>query len=131
MHRDKILPQLITAYEYGDAGSAILPPMFKVTTVCWSLFFIRLILIFAAQLGNLLDEAEYQKRIVPCVVKLFASTDRVTRARLLTTLVHFIGHLQPQVVNEQIFPNVAMGFLDTNPYIRDQTIEVGICFVFL
>lgn len=58
------------------------------------------------------------------MVKLFASTDRVTRARLLTTLVHFIGHLQPQVVNDQIFPNVAMGFLDTNPYIRDQTIEV-------
>lgn len=28
--REKILPQLITAYEYGDAGSAILPPMFKV-----------------------------------------------------------------------------------------------------
>lgn len=101
--KEKILPQLITAYEYGDAGSAILPPMFK--------------------LGNLLDESEYQKRIVPCVVKLFASTDRVTRARLLTTLVHFIGHLQPQVVNEQIFPNVALGFLDTNPYIRDQTIE--------
>lgn len=70
-----------------------------------------------------MDEAEYQKRIVPCVVKLFASTDRVTRARLLTTLVHFVGHLQPQVVNDQIFPNVALGFLDTNPYIRDQTIE--------
>ncbi|KAG4078021.1 hypothetical protein HA402_002072 [Bradysia odoriphaga] len=101
--KHKILPQLITAYEYGDAGSAILPPMFK--------------------LGNLLDEAEYQKRIVPCVVKLFTSTDRVTRARLLNTLVHFVGHLQPQVVNEQIFPNVAHGFLDTNPYIRDQTIE--------
>lgn len=60
---------------------------------------------------------------MPCVVKLFASTDRVTRARLLTTLVHFVGHLQPQVVNDQIFPNVALGFLDTNPYIRDQTIE--------
>lgn len=76
------------------------------------------------QLGNLLDESEYQKRIVPCVVKLFTSTDRITRARLLNTLVHFVGHLQPQVVNEQIFPNVAHGFLDTNPYIRDQTIEV-------
>lgn len=28
--RHKILPQLITAYEYGDAGSAVLAPMFKV-----------------------------------------------------------------------------------------------------
>lgn len=28
--KHKILPQLITAYEYGDAGSAVLAPMFKV-----------------------------------------------------------------------------------------------------
>ncbi|XP_004523319.1 N-terminal kinase-like protein isoform X1 [Ceratitis capitata] len=101
--KHKILPQLITAYEYGDAGSAVLAPMFK--------------------LGKLLDEAEYQKRIVPCVVKLFASTDRVTRSRLLQQLDLFIAHLQPQVVNEQIFPQVAHGFLDTNATIREQTVK--------
>lgn len=28
--KHKILPQLITAFEYGDAGSAVLPPLFKV-----------------------------------------------------------------------------------------------------
>lgn len=28
--KHKILPQLITAFEYGDAGSAVLAPMFKV-----------------------------------------------------------------------------------------------------
>uniref|UniRef100_A0A182MPZ9 N-terminal kinase-like protein n=1 Tax=Anopheles culicifacies TaxID=139723 RepID=A0A182MPZ9_9DIPT len=102
--RHKILPQLITAYEYGDAGSAVLAPMFK--------------------LGRLLDEAEYQKRIVPCVVKLFASTDRVTRSRLLQQLDLFISHLQPNVVNDQIFPQIAHGFLDTNPTIREQTVKV-------
>ncbi|CAD6994443.1 unnamed protein product [Ceratitis capitata] len=101
--KHKILPQLINAYEYGDAGSAVLAPMFK--------------------LGKLLDEAEYQKRIVPCVVKLFASTDRVTRSRLLQQLDLFIAHLQPQVVNEQIFPQVAHGFLDTNATIREQTVK--------
>ncbi|XP_069962249.1 N-terminal kinase-like protein isoform X1 [Bactrocera oleae] len=101
--KHKILPQLITAYEYGDAGSAVLAPMFK--------------------LGKLLDEAEYQKRIVPCVVKLFASTDRVTRSRLLQQLELFIAHLQPQVVNDQIFPQVAHGFLDTNATIREQTVK--------
>lgn len=106
--RQKILPQLITAFEYGDAGSAVLAPMFK--------------------LGRLLDEAEYQKRIVPCVVKLFASTDRVTRSRLLQQLDLFINHLQPQVVNDQIFPQVAHGFLDTNPTIREQTVKVNIKF---
>lgn len=28
--RHRILPQLITAFEYGEAGSAVLAPMFKV-----------------------------------------------------------------------------------------------------
>uniref|UniRef100_A0A182W601 N-terminal kinase-like protein n=1 Tax=Anopheles minimus TaxID=112268 RepID=A0A182W601_9DIPT len=74
-------------------------------------------------LGRLLDEAEYQKRIVPCVVKLFASTDRVTRSRLLQQLDLFISHLQPNVVNDQIFPQIAHGFLDTNPTIREQTVK--------
>lgn len=31
--RQKILPQLITAFEYGDAGSAVLAPMFKVKQI--------------------------------------------------------------------------------------------------
>lgn len=101
--RHKILPQLITAYEYGDAGSVVLAPMFK--------------------LGRLLDEADYQKRIVPCVVKLFASTDRVTRSRLLQQLDIFVNHLTPNVVNDQIFPQIAHGFLDTNPTIREQTVK--------
>lgn len=70
--RLKILPQLVTAFEYGDAGAAVLAPMFK--------------------LGRLLDESEYQKIIVPCVVRLFASTDRATRIRLLQQLEQFIGN---------------------------------------
>lgn len=101
--RYKILPHLVTAYEYGDAGSTILAPMFK--------------------LGRLLSEQEYQSRIVPCVIKLFSSTDRVTRSRLLLQMDMFVEHLQANVVNEQIFPQVAHGFLDTNPTIREQTVK--------
>lgn len=56
-------------------------------------------------------------------MKLFASTDRVTRSRLLQQLDLFIAHLQPPVVNEQIFPQVAHGFLDTNATIREQTVK--------
>ena len=59
----KILPQLLNAFEFGGAGSAVLAPLFK--------------------LSRLLDSAEYQKKIVPCVVKLFSSTDRATRLNLL------------------------------------------------
>ncbi|XP_047994716.1 N-terminal kinase-like protein [Leguminivora glycinivorella] len=99
----KILPQLLTAFHYGDAGSAVLTPMFK--------------------LGKLLDEESYQKQIVPCVVKLFASNDRTTRSRLLQQLDQFIMHLQNSTVNDQIFPQVVHGFLDTNPVIREQTVK--------
>ncbi|CAH1729958.1 unnamed protein product [Chironomus riparius] len=104
--RYKILPQLINAYEYSGIGSIVLAPMFK--------------------LGRLLDEGEYQKKIVPCVVKLFSSTDRVTRSRLLQQLELFIHHLTPAVINDQIFPNVAHGFLDTNATIREQTVKAVI-----
>ncbi|KAL4709852.1 hypothetical protein ACJJTC_000339 [Scirpophaga incertulas] len=99
----KILPQLLTAFHYGDAGSAVLAPMFK--------------------LGKLLEDAEYQKQIVPCVVKLFASNDRTTRSRLLQQLDQFIMHLQNSTVNDQIFPQVIHGFLDTNAIIREQTVK--------
>ena len=61
--RCKILPQLVNAFEFGGAGSAVLAPLFR--------------------LGRLLEEGEYQRRIVPCVVKLFSSTDRATRLNLL------------------------------------------------
>ncbi|XP_063831446.1 N-terminal kinase-like protein isoform X2 [Ostrinia nubilalis] len=99
----KILPSLLTAFNYGDAGSAVLAPMFK--------------------LGKLLDDADYQKQIVPCVIKLFASNDRTTRSRLLQQLDQFIMHLQNSTVNDQIFPQVVHGFLDTNPIIREQTVK--------
>ena len=46
----------------------------------WSCYLSTLLF---TQLGNLLSEDEYQKKIVPCVVKLFSSPDRATRARLL------------------------------------------------
>ncbi|XP_076234122.1 N-terminal kinase-like protein yata [Calliopsis andreniformis] len=101
--RYKILPQLLAAFEFGDAGSAVLPPLL--------------------QLGCQIPDTEYQKRVVPCVVKLFASNDRATRLRLLQQLDRFVDHLQPATVNEAIFPQVARGFLDTNPAIREQTIK--------
>ncbi|KAL5463579.1 hypothetical protein EMCRGX_G032488 [Ephydatia muelleri] len=101
--RRKILPQLINAFEFGNAGTAVLGPLFK--------------------LGQLLDSVEYQKRIVPCVVKLFSSPDRSTRLNLLQQLDQFIHHLQPATVNDQIFPNLVTGFTDTAPAIREQTVK--------
>jgi len=36
----------------------------------------------------------------------------------------FVKHLQPNVVNNQIFPCVATGFGDTLPAMREQTVKV-------
>lgn len=71
--KHKILPQLLNAFEFGGAGSAVLAPLFR--------------------MGKLLDEAEYQKKIVPCVVKLFSSNDRATRLNLLQQVCHSDVHL--------------------------------------
>ena len=100
----KILPKLIMAYEYGDAGPNIMIPLFK--------------------LGRLLAEDEYQRRIVPCLVKvrifsshmlndrsgigiflfqLFGSPDRTTRVKLLERIDEFAPHLTSAVINEKIF----------------------------
>ncbi|KAI6221020.1 hypothetical protein M3Y99_01567000 [Aphelenchoides fujianensis] len=119
----KILPKLIHTYEYGDAGSHILIPMFK--------------------LGRLLDEDEYQHRIVPCLVKLFSSPDRSTRVKLLERIDEFAPHLKPQVVNEKIYGqvpsilffhlvggcrNLVTGFMDTNPAVRESTVKAMVVF---
>lgn len=101
--KHKILPQLLDAFQYGNAGSAVLAPLFKV--------------------GKLLDTEEYQKKIVPCVVKLFSSPDRATRVKLLQQIEFFVEHLQTNTVNEQIFPHVTQGFVDTNPIVRESTIK--------
>lgn len=103
LSRHKVLPQLINAFEFGNAGAAILTPLFK--------------------LGSLLTEEEYQKRIVPCVVKLFSSPDRATRVRLLQQLEHFSTHLLPVTVNDNIFPHILSGFTDSNPIIREHTVK--------
>lgn len=99
---NKILPQLINAFEYGNAGSAILGPVFKI--------------------GKNLETADYQKRIVPCIVKLFSSNDRNARFKLLSQVEYFVEHLSKDIVNNQVFPKIESGFLDSEPIIREKTV---------
>ena len=45
------------------------------------------------QIGQWLkDNDEYQVKIVPCVVKLFSSTDRATRIQLLKQVFTYIHY---------------------------------------
>ena len=36
----------------------------------------------------------------------------------------FVEHLSHSVVNDQIFPNISSGFMDTNPVVRESTVKV-------
>ena len=101
--KNKILPDLINAFEYGEAGSAILNPIFKI--------------------GKLLNEEEYQSKLVPCIIKLYSCKDRATRSKLLQQLDSYINLLSTNVINDQIFPQVVQGFLDSNFTIREQTVK--------
>lgn len=101
--KNKILVDLINAFEYGEAGSTILNPIFKI--------------------GKMLTDDEYQSKLVPCIIKLFACKDRATRSKLLQQLDSYIDYLAPNVINDQIFPQVVQGFLDSNFTIREQTMK--------
>uniref|UniRef100_A0A8C7ZET6 N-terminal kinase-like protein n=1 Tax=Oryzias sinensis TaxID=183150 RepID=A0A8C7ZET6_9TELE len=101
--KHKVLPQLLTAFEFGNAGAVILTPLFKV--------------------GKFLSADEYQQKIIPVIVKMFSSTDRAMRIRLLQQMEQFIQYLNEAAVNSQIFPHVVHGFTDTNPAIREQTVK--------
>ncbi|XP_062856745.1 N-terminal kinase-like protein [Trichomycterus rosablanca] len=101
--KHKVLPQLLTAFEFGNAGAVVLTPLFKV--------------------GKYLTAEEYQQKIIPVIVKMFSSTDRAMRIRLLQQMEQFIQYLNEAAVNSQIFPHVVHGFTDTNPAIREQTVK--------
>uniref|UniRef100_A0A2K6MQJ4 N-terminal kinase-like protein n=1 Tax=Rhinopithecus bieti TaxID=61621 RepID=A0A2K6MQJ4_RHIBE len=93
--RHKVLPQLLTAFEFGNAGAVVLTPLFKV--------------------GKFLSAEEYQQKIIPVVVKMFSSTDRAMRIRLLQ-------QVKPLAESAVIFPTSLHGFLDTTR-IREENVQ--------
>ncbi|KAG7172298.1 N-terminal kinase-like protein-like [Homarus americanus] len=101
--KNKVLPALLAAHEFSNVGSVVLNPLFKI--------------------GKLLGDSEYQQYILPCVVKLFSSSDRATRLKLLQQMDSLVEHMNQSTVNDQVFPQLATGFLDTNPTIREHTVK--------
>ncbi|KAF2069881.1 hypothetical protein CYY_008803 [Polysphondylium violaceum] len=103
----KILPHLLTAFDYGPVNLKILGTLLKISSH--------------------LSSDEYNSRVVPSVVKWFASDDRALRINLLENLEHYIQHLSEDVVNNQIFPNVVNGFND-NPLLKETTLKSMLLF---
>lgn len=48
----------------------------------------------------------------------------VMNSHFLFQIEMFVEHLTPQVVNEQLYPNIVTGFMDSNPVVREHTIKV-------
>ena len=99
----KILPELLKSVEFGGGG----PKVFG----------------FVMKIGAKLSDDEYDSRITPVLLRLFASPDRQMRVCLLDHLPSMIDHFSQKVVTDKIFPQVVTGFTDLAPIVRETTVK--------
>lgn len=98
----KLLPLLASALEFGSAAAALTPLL---------------------KMGSWLSTEEFNMKVLPTVVKLFASNDRAIRVGLLQHIDQFGESLSAQTVDEQVFPHVATGFSDSSAFLRELTLK--------
>ncbi|KAL6541664.1 hypothetical protein OROGR_011150 [Orobanche gracilis] len=99
----KLLPLLASALEFGSATAPALTAMLKMAS--W------------------LSAEEYGLKVLPTIVKLFASNDRAIRVGLLQHIDQYGESLSAQIVDEQVYPHVATGFSDTSAFLRELTLK--------
>ncbi|XP_054781682.1 uncharacterized protein LOC129288891 isoform X2 [Prosopis cineraria] len=99
----KLLPLLASALEFGSAVAHALTALLK--------------------MGSWLSVEEFSVKVLPTIVKLFASNDRAIRVALLQHIDQFGESLSAQVVDEQVYPHVATGFSDTSAFLRELTLK--------
>lgn len=69
------------------------------------------------------DPKEFQKNILPPVVRLFASNNRAVRLQLLRHADAVVPKLPQSTMNAKIFDNMRGGFADSVPALREWTIR--------
>ncbi|XWS65613.1 hypothetical protein CRYUN_Cryun05aG0128600 [Craigia yunnanensis] len=99
----KLLPLLASALEFGSAAAPALTALLK--------------------MGSWLSAEEFTLKVLPTIVKLFASNDRAIRVALLQHVDQYGESLSAQVVDEQVYPHVATGFADTSAFLRELTLK--------
>ena len=82
----KVLPELLKSVEYGGGGPKVFATVMKI--------------------GSKLSDDEYDSRITPVIVRLFANPDRGIRVCLLDNLHLMIDRLSPKIVTDKIFPQM-------------------------
>ncbi|XP_026816628.1 N-terminal kinase-like protein [Rhopalosiphum maidis] len=98
-----VLPSLLEMFNYVKEQKVIFRSMIK--------------------LSAMLDDHEFEEKIVPCIVKLFESNDRATRLLLLSTIELYASRLKADLLNTNIFPLLVSGLADANPTIRELTVR--------
>jgi len=101
--QNKVLPLLGNALVFGSAPAVALTPF----------------LLIARTLPADLIKTE----VMPTVVKLFASQDRALRVQLLQNMEFFVEHMDADVLDQQVFPQVLTGYTDSTAYVRELTLK--------
>ena len=99
----RILPELLKSVEFAGGGPKVFGAIMKI--------------------GAKLSDDEYEGRLVPVIVRLFASPDRALRVCLLDNLPLMIDRLPQKEVSGKIFPAIVSGFTDRVPVVREQTVR--------
>ncbi|XWS56935.1 hypothetical protein CRYUN_Cryun09bG0128200 [Craigia yunnanensis] len=99
----KLLSLLASALEFGSAAGPALTALLK--------------------MGSWLSAEEFTLKVLPTIVKLFASNDRAIRVAFLQHIDQYGKSLSAQVVDEQVSPHVATGFADTSAFLRELTLK--------
>lgn len=99
----KLLPLLASSLEFGSAAAPALTALLK--------------------MGAWLSTEEFSVKVLPTIVKLFASNDRAIRVGLLQHIDQYGEAFSAQIVDEQVYPHVATGFSDTSAFLRELTLK--------
>jgi len=98
----KVLPLIASGLEFGSAPGAALQS-----------------LLHAARR---LAKPQFTARIIPTVIRLFASTDRAMRVALLQCMDAYMELLEPAQM-EAVFEQLAAGFGDATAFLRELTLK--------
>lgn len=99
----KILPELVKSVEFGGGGPKVFVAILKI--------------------GSKMSDDEWEAKLLPMVLRLFASPDRAMRVCLLDSLPSMVDRIPQRDVNGKIFPMMVTGFTDTAPVVREQTVK--------
>ncbi|KHN96916.1 protein kinase-like protein [Metarhizium album ARSEF 1941] len=99
----KVLPELIKSVEFGGGGPKALGVILKI----------------AANMSN----DDFDTKMTPFIIKMFANPDRAIRVYLLDSLPLIIERVPQKVVNDKLFPHIVTGFTDVQPVVREQTLK--------